>query len=179
MAMNDAIVLKANFEAWKARAAGLDPDIDPWLYYCLEQHLKSYAIDDEDLEAGITEGGGDGGIDGYYFLANNRQTVDADTVLDPKLVSSIHLLFFQVKHSGGMKPTEIEKWLETVDDFFDLSKDPDSFGDRYNARIKTAMRVWRAQYLKLSGQFPSALPISIISPAMTRRPTHMPQTHAT
>jgi hypothetical protein len=157
MATNEAIVLKANFESWKARADGLDPEIDPWLYYCLEQHLKSYAIDDEDLEAGITEGGGDGGIDGYYFLANNRQVVDADTVLDPKLVSSIHLLFFQIKHSGGMKPTEIEKWLQTVDDFFDLSKDPNSFGDRYNARIKTAMRVWRDQYLKLSGQFPTVL----------------------
>jgi hypothetical protein len=58
MATNEAIVLKANFESWKARADGLDPEIDPWLYYCLEQHLKSYAIDDEDLEAGITEGGG-------------------------------------------------------------------------------------------------------------------------
>ena len=78
-------------------------------------------------------------------------------MLDPKLVSSIHLLFFQVKHSGGMKPTEIEKWLQTVDDFFDLSKDPNSFGDRYNARIKSAMRVWRDQYLKLSGQFPAVL----------------------
>jgi len=155
MATNDVIVLKAIFDSWKRRADGLDPDIDAWLYYCLEQHLKSYAIDDDDLEAGITEGGGDGGVDGYYFLVNNRQVVDADTELDPKIVSSIHLLFFQVKHSGGMKPTEIEKWLQTVDDFFDLSKDPNSFGERYNTRIKTAMRVWRDQYLKLSVHFPT------------------------
>jgi hypothetical protein len=35
MATNDAIVLQSNFEGWKRRADGLDPDIDPWLYYCL------------------------------------------------------------------------------------------------------------------------------------------------
>lgn len=155
MATNDAIVLKSNFEGWRRRADGLDPAIDPWLYYCLEQHLKSYAIDDEDLEAGITDGGLDGGVDGYYFLINNRQVVDADTDIDPKLVSSIHLLFFQVKHSGGMKPTEIEKWLQTVDDFFDLSKNPNDLDSRYNAKIRTAMRVWREQFLKFSGNFPS------------------------
>jgi hypothetical protein len=156
MATNDAIVLTANFEDWRRRADGLE-EVDAWLYYCLEQHLKSYAIDDEDLEAGITDGGNDGGIDGYYFLINNRQIVTADTEIEPKVASSIHLLFFQVKHSGGMKPTEIEKWLETADDFFDLSKDPNSFGARYNKEIKTAMRVWREQYLKLSVHFPEVL----------------------
>lgn len=154
MSTNEAIVLKTNFDNWRNRADGLDPAIDPWLYYCLEQHLKSFAIDDDDIEAGITDGGNDGGIDGYYFLVNNRQVVDADSDIDPKLVSSIHLLFFQVKHSGGMKPTEIEKWLETVDDFFDLSKDPNSFDSRYNLKIRSAMKVWRDKFLKFSVHFP-------------------------
>ena len=53
-----------------------------------------------------------------------------------------------------MKPTEIEKWLETVNDFFDLSKDPNEFGTRYNKAIKTAMRVWRGNFLKMSVHFP-------------------------
>ena len=154
MATNDAIVLKANFEEWKRRTDGLAEDIDPWLYYCLEQHLKSYAIDDDDLEGGITDGGGDGGIDGYYFIANNGMLVTADTPVEPKMISAVHLLFFQVKHSGGMKPTEIEKWLETSHDFFDLSTDPETYGERYNKRIKEAMRVWRDQYLKLSTHLP-------------------------
>jgi hypothetical protein len=103
MAINDAIVLRANFEDWKRRADGLDEHIDPWLYYCLEQYLKSFALDDDDLEAGITDGGGDGGTDGYYFLVNNRQLVTADSVIEPKSVTAIHLLFFQVngRHGGS------------------------------------------------------------------------------
>jgi hypothetical protein len=63
-------------------------------------------------------------------------------------------MFFQVKTSGGMKPTEIEKWLPMVDDFFDLSRDPTDFGTRYNKEVKAAMRVWRNQYLKMSVHFP-------------------------
>lgn len=152
MASNDAIVLKANFADWKSRADGLE--CDPWLYYCLEQFLKSYAIDDDDLESGITDGGNDGGIDGHYFLVNNRQVINADTHVEPKTASNVRLLFFQIKTSGGMKPTEIEKWLETADDFFNLSAKPEDFGDRYSKRIQAAMRVWRDQYLKMSVHFP-------------------------
>lgn len=153
MTTNDAIVLKSAFEDWKRRTAELE-NIDPWLYFCLENYLKSYAIDDDDLENGITEGGGDGGVDGHYFLVNNRQLITEDSEIDPKLATKIRVLFFQVKHSGGMKPTEIEKWLETADDFFDLSKDPDSFGERYNKRMKAAMRVWRSHFLKMSVHIP-------------------------
>jgi len=46
MSAYDAIVLKANFEEWKQRTAGIT-HIDPWLYYCVEQFMKPYALDDE------------------------------------------------------------------------------------------------------------------------------------
>jgi hypothetical protein len=153
MATNDAIVLQANFADWKLRAEGLGAT-DPWLYYCLEQFLKPYALDDEETQFGITEGGNDGGADGIYFIVNQRQLVTDETVIDAKSVSKARLIFFQVKTSGGIKPTEIEKWLTLADDFFDLSKDPESFGKRYNDKVKMMMRIWRDQYLRMSVHFP-------------------------
>ncbi len=153
MAKNDAIVLQANFADWKLRAEDLG-STDPWLYYCLEQFLKPYALDDEETQFGITEGGNDGGADGIYFIVNQRQLVTDETVIDAKSVSKARLIFFQVKTSGGIKPTEIEKWLTLADDFFDFSKDPESFGKRYNEKIKMMMRIWREQYLRMSIHFP-------------------------
>lgn len=153
MAANDKIVLNANFAEWRSvRADGLDDD--PWLYYCLEQFLKPYALDDEETEYGITEGGGDGGADGVYFLVNHRHLVTEETSLDADNVSKIKLIIFQIKRSGGFKPTEIEKWLLFTEDFLDLSKDPDKFGKRYNEKIKTMMRVWRSQYLRVAAESP-------------------------
>ena len=68
MATNDAIVLRASFEEWNQRVDGLDEHIDAWLYYCLEQYLKQYAIDDEDVEAGNTDRVNDRDLVGGYFL---------------------------------------------------------------------------------------------------------------
>jgi hypothetical protein len=150
---NDAIVLAANFNEWKRRAEDLG-DVDPWLYYCIEQFLKPYSLDDEEIQFGLTDGGNDGGVDGFYFLVNPRQLVVQETVLNPKSVSRVRLIFFQVKHAGGFRPTEIEKWLPLTDDFFDLSKEPESFGLRYSATIKKMMTIWREHCIKLLNEFP-------------------------
>ena len=80
MSANDEIVLKANFEDWKQRIADIK-GIDPWLYYCVEQFVKPYALDDEEILYGITDGGNDGGADAIYFLVNQRQLVTEDAVL--------------------------------------------------------------------------------------------------
>ncbi len=50
MSTNDAIVLQANFAEWRRRADDLGA-IDPWLYYCFEQFLKPYALDDEETNS--------------------------------------------------------------------------------------------------------------------------------
>lgn len=153
MATNDAIVLKANFEDWKQRVTDLK-GIQPWLYYGVEQFVKPYALDDEEIRYGITDSGNDGGADAIYFLVNQRQPVKEDTVLEPKNVSKVRLIIFQSKQSGGFKPTEIEKWIELTGDFLDLSKPADSFGARYNANVVRMMRLWKEAYIKLSGAFP-------------------------
>jgi hypothetical protein len=125
MSANDAIVLKANFEDWKQQRTVELQGLDPWLYYCVEQFVKPYALDDEDIQYGITDGHNDGGADAIYFLVNQRQLVTEDITLDPKSVSKLRLLIIQCKHSGGFKPTEIDKWIEFSDDFFDLSQAAD------------------------------------------------------
>jgi len=153
MSSNDAIVLQANFADWKSRADDLG-NVHPWLYYCLEQFLKPYALDDEETQFGIADGGGDGGADALYFLVNQKQLVTDETEIDPKTVSRVRVLFFQIKQSGGIQPTEIEKWLPLTEDFFELSKSPNSFGTRYNEKIKLIMQIWRDQYLRIVGQFP-------------------------
>lgn len=151
---NDAIVLTANFDEWRSRVADFS-GVQPWLYYCIEQFVKPYELDDDELQDGITDGGNDGGLDAFYFIVNQRQVVDDNSALDGANVSKVRLLFFQVKQSGGFKPTEIEKWLTFADDFFDLSKAASSFGKRYNASVVRKMKVWKEQFLRISGSFPS------------------------
>lgn len=153
MSNNDAIVLKSNFDDWRKGAGDLG-GVSPWLYYCVEQFLKSLAPEKDEIVDGVIDGGGDGGVDAAYFIVNQRQFVDEDTTLDPKSVSKIRLMFFQMKESGGFAPTEIEKWIQFSQDFFDLSKSPKSFGTRYSKAMKVIMETWRGNFLKIAGSFP-------------------------
>ena len=91
MSANDAIVLKANFEDWKQRIADIK-GVDPCLYYCAEQFVKQFTLDDEEIQYAITDGGNDGGADAIYFMVNQRQLVTEDTALDAKNVSKIRLV---------------------------------------------------------------------------------------
>jgi hypothetical protein len=153
MSANDEIVLKANYSEWKVRAVDLK-GIQPWLYYCVEQFMKPFSLDDDEIQYGITDGGNDGGADAIFFLVNQGQAVAEDTALDRKNVTKIQLIIMQAKESGGFKPTEIEKWIELSDDFLDLSKAANSFGMRYNNKVVQMMRIWKDNYLKLSSGFP-------------------------
>ena len=153
MSANDAIVLRANFEDWKTQRQ-VPEKVDAWLYYAVEQFIKEYALDDDEIMYGITDSGNDGGADAIYFLVNHRQLVKAETTLEAKNVSKVKLIIIQSKASGGFKPTEIEKWLELSDDFLDLSKPADGFGARYNSKVVTIMRTWKEKYIKIAGAFP-------------------------
>jgi hypothetical protein len=153
MSANDVIVLQAAFERWMPRMAGIT-GIDPWLYYCVEQLLKPYALSDDDIQAGIVDGSDDGGADAIYFLVNNGAVVQEDTDLLPKTIQSVRLIFIQVKKSGGFKANEIAKIAPTLNDFLDLSKAPQTFAKKYNTEVLQAMKIFKEKYLQISGTAP-------------------------
>lgn len=102
MSQNDLIVLDSNFNNWlKNRAQGLKK-VQPWLYYCVEQFVKPFALSDEDIFYGITDGNGDGGVDALYFLINRSQLVQEDTEIDARSV---------VESPSACDSGQIEQWL--------------------------------------------------------------------
>jgi hypothetical protein len=56
--------------------------------------------------------------------------------------------------AAGLNPQKLINGLPLTDDFFDLSKHPESFGKRYNDRIKMMMKIWREQYIRIISHFP-------------------------
>jgi hypothetical protein len=149
MSANEAIVLKAAFDDWKKRTAGIP--VDPWLYFSVEQFVKPFSFSDEEILHGITDGGDDGGADAIFFIANEGLLVkDADD-LDPKLVNKLRLIFFQVKTSGGFKHTQIERFISLASHFFDLSQDAKIFAQIYNEKVIDVMDTFKRTYVKVAG----------------------------
>lgn len=154
MGQNDILALEANFTNWvNERAAGLK-NIDPFLYYCVENYMKPFDLTDDEIQFGITDGGNDGGVDAIYFLVGKKLVRD-DTDLDPKRTSKVRLVIMQVKQSGGFSPTEVIKLERFTDDLLDLSRPASAFSTKYNPQLLEVMRVFKEKYRTILGAFPS------------------------
>lgn len=155
MSKNDLLAIDANFNNWlKERAEGLT-DYNPFVYYCVEQFLKPFDLSDEEIMYGITDGGGDGGIDAIYFFAN-RRLVREDSDLDPKSSATVNLIMIQIKESNsGFGANEVSKLYSFSDDLLDLSRNVKSLTTKYNAQLLDIMKVFKEKYLTILGSFPS------------------------
>ena len=154
MSKNDEIVLQANFNHWKNEQEDGLKGLSPWLYYCVQQFVKPFMPDDDEIRDGITDGGNDGGADAIFIVANQRQILSEPSTVDDKSTTKIRVMFIQVKESGGFKPTEIEKNVQLARDFFDLSTPANSYGIRYNAQVVQIMNTWKSARLKIAPAFP-------------------------
>jgi len=155
MSQNDIVALDANYKNWKEeRAIGLVAEIDPFVYYCVEQFLKPYDVSDEEILYGITDGGNDGGTDAVYFFVNGV-LVREDTKIDTKSDKPrVNVVIFQMKNSGGFSPIEINKLDLFTDDLLDLSIPAKQFKVKYHLELIEIMQVFKDKYLQIVGNFP-------------------------
>jgi hypothetical protein len=161
MSANDLIHLEANFKDWlETRGRGWPErlkDIEPFLYYTLDQILKPLNLSDEDTQYGITDHGLDGGIDAIYFLANRNTLVRDDLDLRTSGTSRIRLVMVQVKSSlseTGFKETDVEKFRLFTNDLLDLTRDTSTMTEKYHPHLLTIMRTFKQRYIQLAGNFP-------------------------
>lgn len=154
MAPNDLIALKSNFETWqKTRGAGLT-DIAPFNYYCVENFLKAYPVNDKEIRTGIVDKTMDGGVDAFYLFAN-RKYVFEDTPLDPESEYRVNLVIFQCKEGSGFSPVEMGKFIFFTEDLLDLNREESDYTALYHDRLKALMRTFKEQYAKIAGSVTS------------------------
>lgn len=158
MSENDLVHLQANFQDWlDTRGKGLKGDIEPFLYYSVDQILKPFNLSDEDTEYGITDDPLDGGIDAIYFLVNRNTLVRDDLDVRTSGTSRIRLVMVQVKSSlneTGYKAIEVEKFRLFTEDLLNLGRDASTLTHKYHSHLLTIMRTFKQRYIQLAGNFP-------------------------
>lgn len=155
MSLNDILALEANFSNWVSeRAVGLKKNIDPFVYYCVEQFVKPFELSDEEILYGIVDGPNDGGVDAIYFLVN-RILVREDTVLETRGESKVNLVIIQVKSSNGFSPLEVNKQFFFTDDLLELSRQASTLTTKYKRQLIEIMQVFKEKYSTILGTFPS------------------------
>jgi hypothetical protein len=151
MSQNDILALKANFKKWQQSSGKGLTKCDPFLFYSVDQFLKPFHVSASDVTYGLTDGGNDGGIDGFYFFVNG-ELVREDSDIDARTAEKVHLLLFQVKGDEGFKPTEIDKLHGATDDILNLSCPVSA--DKYKKQLVALITAFKDKYKEISGNLP-------------------------
>jgi AIPR protein len=145
----DNLLLQQNAE----QAPHLKPD-DFFEFFCADQILKDYDLSPDEVEEGIVDGGGDGGIDSVYLFVNGRLLREDYDVDGIKKDVSIELIFVQSKNTDGFAESSLDKLRASAEILLDLSVSLDTVGTVYNEALLKVIRRFREAYGKLASRLP-------------------------
>lgn len=135
----------------------LDPTIKEDDYFNLfvtEQVLKNFGLSYDELQEGIVDNGGDGGIDSIFTLVNSELVQRDSDLIDGKRNSIIDVFIIQSKNTNGFGETPIEKCVSSANDLFDFTKSNNDLLSVYNSDLLANREVFKNQYLHLASKFP-------------------------
>jgi len=154
MTTNDVILLKQLLSQSREDLAPEMSESDFFQLFAAEQALKDRALSYDELEDGIVDGGGDGGIDAVYFFVNNmlyREEIDPG---DVKRDVPFELVFVQAKKSTGFSEAAMDRFASSTRDLLDLNENLSDLGMVYNDDLIGKVREFRDTYLALMSMFP-------------------------
>ncbi|MDG2276097.1 MAG: AIPR family protein [Flavobacteriaceae bacterium] len=154
MADNNQIVLETLIEQNRTE---LYPELsinDYFHLFVTEQVMKDLELSYDEIEEGIVDNGGDGGIDSIYTFVNQELVQRDSDLIDAKRNAVIDVFILQSKNVNSFGETPIEKCNSSAIDIFDLNKTIDSLRPVYNSDLLANVEVFRKQYLHLASKFP-------------------------
>jgi hypothetical protein len=134
---NDQILLD---DAVEAARLSVNPSADEdafFLSYVIEQLLKDRELSFDQIEAGITDGGGDGQIDGFYTFAGT-ELVEDDTNFGALQGSTIDTYIIQAKTTPGFGEHPLTTIAATLSDILPLESSLPTLSGKYNEPLRRA-----------------------------------------
>lgn len=154
MATNQQIILDTILKQQRIEIASSVSENDYFNIFVTEQVLKNFELSYDEVEEGIVDNGGDGGIDSIYTFVNSELIQRDSPLIEGKRNSLIEVFIIQSKNTTGFGESAIEKCTSSAIDLFDFSKEIEDLRTVYNVELLTNIEVFRKQYLHLASKFP-------------------------
>ena len=183
MSTNDLVLVKELVTQRKNEVATELSYSEYFEIFAAEQALKDRDLSYNEIEDGIVDGGGDGGIDSIFLFINNtlcREEIDSE---EYKRHVPMELFFIQAKISSGFSEQGMEKFISSARDLLNLDCDIKKLDSVYNSDLLEKISLFRTCFLRLASKFPklsihyryAALAIEV-HPNVKRKRDHLEET---
>lgn len=135
MTANDLIIIRQLVSQRRSDIAPELSDSEYFEVFAAELALKDRDLSYEEIQDGIVDGGGDGGIDALYVFINNTLCRETINPTEHKRSVPIELVFVQAKTSSGFTEAGMDKFIASARDLLDLSKDISALVTVYNTAL--------------------------------------------
>ncbi|MEK6700307.1 MAG: AIPR family protein [Nitrospirota bacterium] len=154
MSQNDLILLNQMLEQRMTEAgAGLSAS-DYFEIFSAEQVLKDEDLSYDEIESGIVDNAGDGGIDSFYLFINGTlYSEDLDLNAFKKNIDLV-VFIIQSKTSSGFSEGGMDHFVSATRDMFDLNISLSSLKKVYHKDLLNRVHEFRETYKALAGKFP-------------------------
>lgn len=154
MSENDRIILDQILDQQRQAMAPTLAAVEYFEIFAAEQALKEYDLSYDELQAGLTGGGADGGFDAVYVFANGEPVQEDTDLTALKRGVQLDLVVVQATTSQGFSESRVEKLAATTRDVFDLSRKLGDLTTVYNAGVLGGAATFRRAYEALAARFP-------------------------
>ena len=138
MATNDSVLVDGIIDdILKSQGAATNPELKGKVFesFAVQQILKKYALNDDDIDSCCTDGKADSGFDYIFLFVDGQLVKDAETFHFPKKNPEMEIYVITSKHADSFRAQPLESISSGVDDFFDFTKsrsdlDPDLLNEK-------------------------------------------------
>lgn len=134
MGANDVLLLQDMLERSRKETDGLNR-AEQEAYFVSSHYLSAYRPSHDDILSGIVDGTRDGGVDSAYIFANGYCIRDDLNVAALGRNPQLDFILVQVKNSGSLGESSIEKLIVHLPKLLDFTRDEIALAKQFNSRI--------------------------------------------
>lgn len=154
MAANDVVLVDSLVRKTQSEFPQAENDSELFELFVFNQLLKSYEPSIDELESGWTDGGNDGGIDGFFVYVDQRPATPEAPDLALKRHPTLAVHIVSVRRSPTFEQQPIDSLTTSLKELFDLRLSKEELSYPYNDLVVEQRELFRSIFVALADRQP-------------------------
>ena len=155
MARNDIVLLDSLVEKSEKQLGYENDESELFELFNFDQILKDYDPSFEELESGWTDGGNDGGIDGFFVFVDSRTATPESHQYAKKKWPEIDVHIFTTRRSPRFEQQPLDTLIGSLGEILDLGLDDADLRYPYNDSVLQQRKLFSDVYIAMADRQPN------------------------